>query len=170
MSEFEQHEPGTVRLARASQKEIGQLAAAVVAISDGVRADLAAIAVALEVELPDRADPEAIAWARQRANADDRVAAVEATRRQMQEAHAAARRQLGAPPNTRRDGSRPKDLELDPREKAAFLAQRGLSQAARHAAMAQTYAPSADDAHRDTRAIRESIYAKLAQEGNTHAS
>jgi hypothetical protein len=156
-----------VGLARRTNSEIGRLAAAVVAVSDDVRAMLLTIAKMLDVEpaLPETND--AINWARRRAGAEDTQAGIDRLLMQMEESRRAAERQSGLPTPRRRDGSQPRPVSGDHADvdRAEFIASHGYGQIARHAEMARGKVPDPSwDARPETREIREAMYAKLGKD------
>jgi hypothetical protein len=137
-------------------------------VVDEVRAGMTAIAAALDIELPERADGDALAAVRQRAAAVNGTKSVERILERIAADRAAGRRQSRLPAvNVHAEMPRapwpplPGDAE---REAERFLdgQRERFSQVDHHRRLGAAKAPATPiDAHADTRKISEQMYARL---------
>jgi hypothetical protein len=154
-------QPAIVRVAQDARDRDDRIASAVLAVYDVI---VRALDLADDEEAPP--EPEPISALRHQLAATGRYESATRIRAEMDASHAAARRQSGVPPTTRRfDGSRLRDPGD---ERDQIIARQRLlanGQAARHAEMAAQPAPwDVGDAHPGTRAQRQAIYRRLQQE------
>lgn len=158
MSTIEQRpQPASVSVSKDTNSQIAKLAGAITDIWTGLQA----VAEKVGAELPDS---EAVDWARRRAAAPSRQAAIDATLLQISETRSAARRQTGLP-EARRDGTR---ARMPDPERAALERQAALdprSQAVRHQEMASAARCSdGSDPRPWSREIREQMYERMRKE------